>query len=1186
MTSAEDDLTLPGGPSAHDGEHTLPGGPGRADDAGRRVGGGSGPGAASDSGHGSGSFGATRAEGRARGAAGAGRFGDYRLLEELGRGGQGVVYLAEDVRLGRRVALKILSSNFAADHGSRLRFEREAAAAARLDHPGICTVYEAGVVDGAPFIAMRYVAGETLAARIKRRREATDPASGASGASGVSGASGGATTGGARRREVFQEAEIVEKAARALHAAHEAGLVHRDVKPANLMIEASGEPVVLDFGLARDAGLVEDGGGLTATGGFVGTPAYMAPEQAAGGRVVDRRADVWALGVSLYETVARRRPFEAPTIEGLLRAVRSQDPVDPRKQEPACTPELAAVIACAMEKDPSRRYADARAFADDVGRARRLEPVQARAAGPLVRARRFVERNPIPVAAAFAVVLALSIALGASLRFLNESRAALARETAAKSRESAARGRAEDLLDFLLGDLKFRLDEAGRLELLGSVARKAADYFADLPPDPADSVASKQRAAAFRNVGDVLKAEGDTATAELRYRDALQVLDRREAVGGRDAAGDYERTVTLAASATLAMSRGDHAEAERRSVEACAIRTRLKDAAPDDVDLQVLFASGLVLRANTRRNAGAVQESLAFYEEAVEAWRKLGGPDAPPRRRRELGVALQNQGEAFRSAGKSDAALASRREGLAVFESLLAAEPESFDFAEQVATTRHGLALLLHGTRRADEALAEIALVVRAFRNLVARDPLNARRKYQLGTALHATAVMSEDAGRRSEAALADAESSSVRRALAATDPRNKQWRLDALLSWRRHAARLGEAGQAARSATEYAEATEFARALRREFPSLEADVGFSRTSYDLATSSRETGDLATAAKAAAEAAVVSGECAASRPVPVGLEEAARGAQWAAVAAFERGDAAAALRFAQDSVLLSSALAAKLEGVKAFVWRAFAELRRVDAARYAHQALPPAEAASIYAAAVAGVDAVAAEKSGVRDLERARIDVRLDRAAAARRAGRYAEALASAAEAAELADDTSTPTATADADPPRDPAKIEAEIRRLTELAGGATPLGSSDLELAGELLLREGRSAEARAALEKALHSLPRRAVKKLGPQETDLRLAFASAAAAEASTAPASIREAKCAAAVRELLPVVAAWQAELAAREERSAEEAKVGVVSDPTREAAATLRRRLGALRESLPEFAALRGRADFAAMFAP
>ncbi|HYC77585.1 MAG TPA: serine/threonine-protein kinase, partial [Planctomycetota bacterium] len=171
------------------------------------------------------------------------RFGSYVLLEELGRGGQGRVYLAHDARLNRRVALKALNAGFAADPRARLRFEREAAAAARLNHPGVCTVYEAGVVDGTPFIAMRLVAGESLADRIARRRAAAESAEGrlAEGASGAR-----------RRADLFAECGVIEQAARALHAAHEAGLVHRDVKPGNIMVEPDGRPVVLDFGLAQD----------------------------------------------------------------------------------------------------------------------------------------------------------------------------------------------------------------------------------------------------------------------------------------------------------------------------------------------------------------------------------------------------------------------------------------------------------------------------------------------------------------------------------------------------------------------------------------------------------------------------------------------------------------------------------------------------------------------------------------------------------------------------------------------------------------------------------------------------------------------------------------------------------------------------------------------------------------------
>jgi len=195
--------------------------------------------------------------------------GPYRLIRELGRGGQGEVFLAEDTRLRRRVALKTLRGLALDEPEALARFRREAEVASRLDHPGICTVYEAGLDQGLPWIAMRYVEGESLARKIADARErkgvASDPTT-------------ATTAGPGTRAEAMGVVRLLEEAARALHAAHEAGVIHRDLKPANIMVTPEGRPVLLDFGLARE---VEGGSGptLTRTGDLFGTPAYMAPEQ-------------------------------------------------------------------------------------------------------------------------------------------------------------------------------------------------------------------------------------------------------------------------------------------------------------------------------------------------------------------------------------------------------------------------------------------------------------------------------------------------------------------------------------------------------------------------------------------------------------------------------------------------------------------------------------------------------------------------------------------------------------------------------------------------------------------------------------------------------------------------------------------------------------------------------------------
>ena len=227
------------------------------------------------------------------------RVGSYRLVRELGRGGQAIVWLAEDSRIGRQVALKMLPHLGPGGEEALRRFRREAEVTARLEHPGICGIYDADIDGETPYIAMRLVAGRTLAQILSeaRKQENADVSTSwpPSSALGV--------------RRVLH---LFERVARALHAAHEAGVVHRDVKPGNVMIAEDESPVLLDFGLARDE--QSDVATLTQSGDVFGTPAYMSPEQlTGGGAAIDRRTDVYSLAASLHEALTLSRPYEAPT---------------------------------------------------------------------------------------------------------------------------------------------------------------------------------------------------------------------------------------------------------------------------------------------------------------------------------------------------------------------------------------------------------------------------------------------------------------------------------------------------------------------------------------------------------------------------------------------------------------------------------------------------------------------------------------------------------------------------------------------------------------------------------------------------------------------------------------------------------------------------------------------------------
>ncbi len=273
----------------------------------------------------------------------------YQLLEELGRGGMGVVYKARQLGLDRVVALKVILAGPHAGPVEVDRFRREALAIARLQHPQIVQVFEVGGHEGLPFFSLEYCPGGSLARKLAR---GPLPPPGA--------------------------AELVETLAGAVYAAHRRGVVHRDLKPANVLLGADGTPKVTDFGLAKDLG---GGSGPTQSGAILGTPSYMAPEQAAGrAKEVGPAADVYALGAILYECLTGRPPFSAETPLDTLFQVLERVPERPRRLNPSVDRTLEAVCLKCLEKDPADRYPSAGALAEELAAYRRGEPVLA--AGP------------------------------------------------------------------------------------------------------------------------------------------------------------------------------------------------------------------------------------------------------------------------------------------------------------------------------------------------------------------------------------------------------------------------------------------------------------------------------------------------------------------------------------------------------------------------------------------------------------------------------------------------------------------------------------------------------------------------------------------------------------------------------------------------------------------------------------
>ena len=288
--------------------------------------------------------------------------GDYELLEEIGRGGQGVVYRARQKSLNRTVALKVVRTGQWTTSAHLKRFRLEAETAASLDNPNIVPIYEVGEHGGSCYFSMKFIEGGALDELFKRDPMPTRPA-----------------------------AKLIAELARAVHYAHQRGILHRDIKPGNILIDAKGEPHLTDFGLAR---LMEGGGTITRTLDTLGTPSYMAPEQALGNNQVTSETDVYGLGAVLYHLLTGHPPFAGGTTYDTIRLLLETEPRQPRLWNPKIDRDLTTICLKCLEKDPQHRYPSALALSEDLDRWLKHEPIRARPTGMFGRGRKWVLRKP------------------------------------------------------------------------------------------------------------------------------------------------------------------------------------------------------------------------------------------------------------------------------------------------------------------------------------------------------------------------------------------------------------------------------------------------------------------------------------------------------------------------------------------------------------------------------------------------------------------------------------------------------------------------------------------------------------------------------------------------------------------------------------------------------------------------
>ena len=592
-----------------------------------------------------------------------GQFGDYELLEEIARGGMGVVFKARQARLNRIVALKMILGGRLASGEDIERFYAEAEAAASLDHPGIVPIYEVGEHDGQHFFSMGHVEGPSLAARIAEGPLAPRDA-----------------------------AELLARVADAVDYAHERGVIHRDLKPGNILLsqvetrESRDEsreqsnrapaadrplstldgplstPRVTDFGLAKR---IEADSRLTATGQVLGTPGYMPPEQAAGDMSrVDARSDVYSLGAVLYSTLTGRPPFQAASVVETLRQVLEREPAPPRQLNPAVDRDLETICLKCLAKEPQRRYATARELADDLRRFLRHEPILARPVSRIEAIWRWCRRNPGIAVPTAALLVSLLAGMAATSYFAVE-----ASQQAREARREADRaGRLFDEGRRLARWVVFEFtDDVGRLrgstQAQAELTAQISGYLDRLSQQAGDDQAlAAEIAAAYERVAAV---QGDpnyfnlgrTSEALTTYRKALGV---REKIVERNP-GDLDarlRWIALRGQiADMLATTGETVAAGEAYQELLDELAGLEQEHPDERRVRLLRIPLLARVADLHAGRGDLRAALRGQQAALELAEKLLGADPADAAHRTIVAAAHSRvGQAWQALGDLPAA--------------------------------------------------------------------------------------------------------------------------------------------------------------------------------------------------------------------------------------------------------------------------------------------------------------------------------------------------------------------------------------------------------------------------------------------------------------------------------------------------------------------------------------------------
>lgn len=685
------------------------------------------------------------------------QIGDYRLVREIGRGGMGVVYEAEEHSLSRRVALKVLPFAAVLDQRQITRFRNEAQAAAGLHHANIVPVFAIGQERGVHFYAMQYIEGQSLGQAITElRRESAVPASPdattasapclaeitslrtGSEAPGYEATATG-TLGPTHRSGSFfrAAARLMADSADALQHAHDFGIVHRDVKPSNLLIDQQGKVWVADFGLAR----MQTDLGVTATGDVVGTLRYMSPEQARGrADQVDGRTDVYALGATLYELLTLRHAHPGENRRQLLDDLERVEPQRPRRINPSIPADLENIVLRAMEKDRGARYASAAELRDDLRRFLDGKATVARPATLFERAGKWARRHQQAVAAGVAVLALISVVATVSGLMVNAARgraeAALAQAESHRSRSDRLLDQARHVLDRFGGDLSDQLAATPNLEPIRVRALEDTlayyRYFleeSDGDPRWASSAAQTRiRAAA------VSERLGKREQALALYHAASESLEEILS----ETPGDTEATYWLARCLTnqglLLGQLGDQRTAGTAIDRAVGLRRDLLNDLPQDAGRLSDLAAALSDRAGLTTDQPAVagrdlNEAVGLLRRAQRIARDDPGPT------RRLAIA-QNALASLTRRDDPAAAAPANDAAIELLKSLVASDPEIDAYRDDLAIAYSNRGALAADAGRWLAAAEAYGSAAGELERLAERAPLIPRRRSERAVAL------------------------------------------------------------------------------------------------------------------------------------------------------------------------------------------------------------------------------------------------------------------------------------------------------------------------------------------------------------------------------------------------------------------------------------------------------------------